>query len=542
MARTLVRRGGDNGAALRSYNGAPAAPFAFPSVEPNPNDPAFQPVLDPLEDKEASVNRARVIYREIPNTSVQTGWSIAQIRGALVEFVTGQFDRPSQLLDAVIADSRVQSAMKSRSGGLLGRPVRFKLPKKYEGDETAKKCLSRWERHWPQMAAEPAMLDLLETSHGMGFSYAQILWDTSGKTWYPYLQSFSTRYSYYFWPTRDHVATTLDGPVVITPGDGKWVLHAPYGRYRGWMRGALRALAQWWLARNYALRDWARYSERHGFPILLADTPFGADPDDVVAYGTALQGLGQESVLQLPGGPDLTKYGKYDLRYLEPRDRSWQGFQELIGQCNDEITLALLGQNLTSQVKEGSFAAARVHADVRQAILEADARALAKTLYTQVARPFAALNFGDADMAPVITWDVRPQEDLEQKAKTFQAFSGALQQLRNAGLALKDAGKFARRFGLVGLELQEVPPIQIEAQLARATGKVSDASSSGLTKVAPSEAEEKAFEPEPDRDQTLEDDEKEKSRAASGPRARRSQGRKDHARKGARPRARRLAV
>lgn len=448
-------------------NGAPG-PYG---ITPRTDDAAFQPPKDLARDIPTMRAKARVIHREVPNVITQGGWSVADVRSALVDLTAGLFDRPSQLHDAIAGDSRVQSAMRSRSGGLLGNPIRFQLPKRYRDEPLAKKCLRAWENHWPQMAAEPALIDILESANGVGHSYAQLLWDTSREVWKPYLQSFGSRYAYYHWTERQHMAITLDGQVPVTPGDGHWVMHAPFGRYRGWMRGALRALAQWWLARNYALRDWARYSERHGFPILLADTPFGADPADVASYTTQLSGIGQESVLQLPGGPDITKYGKYDLRYLEPNDASWQAFKSLIDQCNDEITLALLGQNLTTQVKEGSFAAARVHADVKQAIIQADARSLSKTVYSQIARPFAALNFGNADFAPLVQWDVRVDEDMAVKARTFQSFAGGLVQLRTAGFQMKNPEKFARRFGLSGMRLSKVDPVQIEAQLARATGK-----------------------------------------------------------------------
>lgn len=470
------------------YNGASSQYPGLEQVIPPPDDPAFQPPAEPMRDLGAARSRALLIQREIPNVSVQLGWGISDVRNALADLMAGLFDRPAQLLDTIAGDSRVQSAMRSRSGGLLGRPLQFKVPDRYKHDREAKKCLRLWERHWPRMAAEPALLDLLETAHSLGFSYAQILWDTHGTVWKPYLQSFNARFSYYHWWYRIHVGVTLDGQSPITGGDGQWVLHAPYGQYRGWMRGALRALAQWWLARNYALRDWARYCERHGFPIIIADTPFGADPNSIAQLQSQLQQIGQESVLQVPGSVDVTKYGKYDLRYLEANDRNWQAFQELINQCNDEITLALLGQNLTSQVKEGSLAAARVHADVRQAILEADARALAQTIYVQVARPFAAFNFGNPNLAPRIQWDVRPQEDLKVKAESFNAFASGLRELRTAGFALKNPEAFARKFGLRGLNLVDVPPVQIEAQLARANGQVSDATDkSGLTPIAPSQ-------------------------------------------------------
>lgn len=440
---------------------------------PATNDPAFQPIGDPTRDGAALRQRVRVIHREIPNVVVEQNWTPARVRAALVDLVVGLFDRPAQLHDGIISDSRMQSAMRQRSGGLLGRPISFKPPAKLKDDETAKKCCRAWEHHWPQMNAEPALLDLLETKASLGFSYAQLLWDTNKKVWKPYLQSFNARYSWYHWILRSFIAITLDGQVPITPGDGHWVLHG--GEYRSWMRGTIRAVAQWWLARGYSLRDWARYCERHGFPIILFDTPFGADPQDIAVAQGQLAEIGQEDIFQTPGSVDVNKYGRYDLRYLEPKDRNWQAFAELIRQCNDEITLALLGQNLTSEVKEGSLAAARVHADVRQAILEADARELARTLYTQVLRPFAALNFGDARYAPTIQWDVRPQEDLEQKARTFQAFATAMNQLRQAGVAIDDVAGFARRFGLRGLAVHDVDPVQVEARLAQATGKADDA-------------------------------------------------------------------
>jgi hypothetical protein len=446
------------------------APLTVPS-----NDPAWQRPSDPLTDPGATRSRAMVINREIPNVVVETGWTPAMVRCALEDLVVGLFDRPAQLHDTVSGDSRVQSANRSRAAGLLGKPFTFRLPKKKKDDPLAHKCLRRWRAHWPRMEAEPTILLLLERSNSLGFAYAQILWDTSGRTWYPYLEGWNARYAYYHWLLRCHVAVTMDGQTPITPGDAHWVLHAPYGQYRGWMQGALRAVVLWWLARNYALRDWARYSERHGFPILLADTPFGADPTAIANYQGQLVTIGQESVLQLPGSVDVTKYGRYDLRYLEPKDRNWQGFKELIEQCNAEITLALLGQNLTSEIKEGSMAAARVHANVLQTWLAADARALTQTIYRDVLRPFAAINYGNPDLAPIPEWDVSPPEDHETKARTFQAFGQGINQLRLGGVRVKDPVKFARKFGLELSETELVDPIQVEARLAGATGAVETA-------------------------------------------------------------------
>lgn len=426
---------------------APTKPNPDPYQQPlqiPTNDPAWQPPKDPLGN--AKYN-ASIINREIPLGVVQTGWTISEARQAIESLVYGNFNEPAQLWDAVTGDSRVQSAMQSRVGGLMGRELRHQMPAKYKDSAIAKECLEAWCEHWPSMATEPVMRDMLSWGVGLGFQASQMLWDTSKPLWKPYLVPFHPRFTYYQWQLREIIAITQDGPTAITGGDGHWVLHAPSGRIRGWMNGAVRAIAPWWLARNYALRDWARYSERHGMPIGLAYSPSGGDAEHIDAWRYALSNLGQESILQLPVSEN-EEFGKFDFKWLETDGSGWAGFKELIAQCNAEITLAVLGQNLTSEVKEGSFAAARVHADVRQAILEADARALSQTIYTQIARPYALLNFGDAELAPRSHWDIIPYEDHKALSDTFNAFTIGVSTLKNAGYKVTSIVDFGRQFGL----------------------------------------------------------------------------------------------
>lgn len=443
----------------------------LPGVTPRTDDPGFQPPRDPL-DVAGNVlrNKASVIHREIPIVTTQTGWTIMQVRQAIECLTTGLFDGPAQLVDAITGDSRVHSAFQQRIGGLLGRRIDHRIPKEFEDSPLAKECLQAWENHWHNMASEPVLGDMQVWGFGLGFWVGQQLWDTSGPYWKPYLVPFHARYTYYHWLFRRFIAITMDGQVPIEPGDGHWILHAPYGNYRGWMRGAIRAIAPWWLARNYALRDWARYSERHGMPIGKAITPFGADVGAINKFRSDLSNLGQESIIQLPQSPEA-EIGKYDLTWLETTDQAWDGFQGLISQCNAEITLAVLGQNLTSEVKEGSFAAARVHADVRQTILEADARALSQTIYTQMARPFAAINFGNPDLAPVTCWDIIPYEDNKVNADVLYQFCNALKALKDAGHSVKDIEEFARKFGLEfgDLEKVEAPATPATPELPKVT-------------------------------------------------------------------------
>lgn len=400
------------------------------------SDPAWQPPTDPLVKVGI---QAGVIEREIPIVSTAEGWSIDLVRQALASMMAGQFDLSAQLADAMRGDSRVASAQQSRISGLLGRTIAFSAPKGLEEDPEALACLAAWEECWSTLASESALGDMQRWTVDLGMAPAQLLWDTSGPIWKPHLVPWHPRYTWWHFTERRLIAVTMDNQAPVTPGDGHWVLHAPHGSYRAWVNGAIRSVAPWWLARNYALRDWARYSERHGFPIVKAITPQGADPLDSARFESAMAGLGQESVVRLPQSTD-PEVGKFDMEYLETTDQTWNTFPGLIEVSNMEITLRYLGQNLTSQVQEGSLAAARVHANTMQAILEADARGLEDTIYNQIARPFAALNFGNPDLAPKTTWDVSPPEDTTAKAQALSTFATAVGTLKTAGFNMPTQG------------------------------------------------------------------------------------------------------
>ncbi len=432
-------------------------------------DPAWQPPREPTTDEVRA--KAGAVSREIPLVTIATGWDVNATRGAYSDLVVGLFDRPAQLVDSIVGDSRVQAGMASRVGGVLGRPVDFLIPRRLRKDHAARKCRDAFVDAWPTMAAEPIMSELQRWAVMLGFGPAQILWDTSGRYAIPHVVPWHPRYTYYHWTYRCYVAVTMDGQERIRPGDGHWILHAPHGEYRGWMHGAVRAIAPWWLARNYALRDWARYSERHGLPMIKALTPAVGDPVQQAAFRASMSNLGQETVIHLPRG--VAGAEGYDVALLEASDGAWEGFSGLIRQCDTEITLSLLAQNLTTEVKEGSYAAARVHADVRQALLEADARALAETIYRQLARPFAAMNFGDPDLAPRVVWNVQPYEDNLTAVQTLFQFAQAIYAMRNAGKEIVDVERVAKDFGLNLGALKTVDPLQtatagIKAQVAGA--------------------------------------------------------------------------
>lgn len=434
----------------------------------NTQDPAWQPPRDPLgADARAT---AGIIRREIPISVVATGWDVRGVRAARQELVLGLFDLPAQMVDAMIlTDARVQAGLASRLS-IFGRPVKFTTPPQYRDSSLAKECKIAFRNAWPSMATEPVMSELQRWAVMLGVGFAQNLWDFSGPYAIPHPLPWHPRYVYFDWLYRCYIAITLDGIEPIVPGDASWILHAPHGEYRGWMRGAAFSMSPWWLGRSYALRDWMRYSERHGLPMLKFKRPAVGDPYQGAFMRQQLANLGQEAVFDLPQNPPPAL--SYDIELLEAKDTAHEGFRMLIQQCSEEETLALMAQTLTTSMPaEGgsSYAAARVHAGVLQGLLEADARALSLTAYRCLARPFAEINFGNADLAPVPSWDVTPFEDAKTKAAAAMSLAETLNFLRLAGFRTnpRDARRLFKRT-IPGFDigrLEAIEPLQLQVAI-----------------------------------------------------------------------------
>ncbi len=125
-------------------------------------------------------------------------------------------------------------------------------------------------------------------------------------------------------------------------------------------------------------------------------------------------------------------------------------FQAQIDVANTGIAIALAGQNLTSEVQGGSYAAAQVHQRVANVLLAADASALSDTMH-EVLGHWSQHNLGRDRPAPWPVWDLSLPEDLAKTAGGWSAAVAAAQSW-NAALASRglevDLEEVARRADL----------------------------------------------------------------------------------------------
>jgi hypothetical protein len=415
-------------------------------------DPAFEGKVVDATDANTRA-RAKLVYRDLPLVTIQNTWSIEQARGALYAHLIGTFYTSGMLCDSILGDDRVSATLNSRGAALFGREVRFKPA---DDSAAAKECLDAWERWWPRFSGTAAMREMFDYGVVMGFSHGQLCWSTRepGLDFAPHLFPWHPVFEWYDWTLRCYQAIGQDAQIPIVPGNGKWVEFAPFGSYRGWVRGALRSVTEPWMLRHFGFRDMARFGEVHGNPTRKGYVPMVGDPVERGNFEKSLANMGANTAMIIPRGVDQNDGLGYDYELEEASSTAWEVHPSQIDRCDMAIVLALYMTN-TQVVEGGSYGAVKANLQQRSEATQLDNQGWKRTIYNDVARPFAYLNFGDANLAPFTWWDVTSREEYESNAKQFQAIGTAIEVLRRGGIQFTDEGEVRRwveeRFGLAGL-------------------------------------------------------------------------------------------
>ena len=399
----------------------------------------FRPGLPPLDH-----HPTPRIYRDPPITTLDT-WVIDDIKGALQNHEIGMFYSSARLADAMSGDDRIASVLSTRVKAVLGLPFSISTKKTSKDIKEADHVRRVVAREWDRMVPKAMAAELFQWGIQMGFALAEVCWEVRGKPqrWYPTIRTWHPSLCYYRYDERAFYVTTMEGPIRITPGDGKWILYAPHGEYRGWMHGTVRTCAMPWRLRTFGFRDWGRHAEKHGFPWILPRVPMASSDEDKLAFFNALNSIGGEPTIMCP---EVDEHNRFDVDFKEAAHPADQVFEGLTTRCDTLISCAILGQNLTTEVQGGSYAAATVHGQVRQDYLESDCATLAQCLEQQLLRPFVAFNFEHSSkLIPTPAWDPTPPEDRESGTRVVHDIALAISTLAKVGFPL-DIEEFAKRY------------------------------------------------------------------------------------------------
>ncbi len=156
-----------------------------------------------------------------------------------------------------------------------------------------------------------------------------------------------------------------------------------------------------WLKRNSA-RMWAVALEKYAAPTVAGYHPVTADAVTVDKLLEACQAVALEQAVAIPEGMRV--------ELIEAKRSSGGDFQAFVQHWDAAIAKIILSQTMTTD-DGSSLSQARVHADVRNEIIEADADLICQSFTAQVVTPWTAWNF-PAATPPRVWRNVQPPEDL----------------------------------------------------------------------------------------------------------------------------------
>jgi phage gp29-like protein len=373
-------------------------------------------------------------------------WTPNQLRSVTQVAESGHLQRLADLCDNLIGDDRIQELLETRTGNLLGAELSFDASIRTKTREPAKYA-AELEEDFFDAFPEDECAQVLAWGRLIGYSFGELSeWrETDSGRVIPLLKFWHPKHFRYDWPTHTWMLILGAGnEQPITPGEGKWILYAPFGRYRPWAQGLWRGLSRFWLLKSFAINDWGLHSEKTSKHVITAAENSTSDQRKQVAAD--IFEMYSNSVISLPHG--------FDMKLIELSANTREIYNAQIEAANEAAAIAILGQNLTTKVEGGSYAAAQTHATVELKRTKSDKATFSTTLRSQAVSWWAEYNFGDRRQAPWPNWHVEPPEDRAQNAETLKTVADSLVVLKTAGFKLAPE-TIAERFGIDLLPLTD---------------------------------------------------------------------------------------
>jgi len=151
------------------------------------------------------------------------------------------------------------------------------------------------------------------------------------------------------------------------------------------------------------LKFWVIFTEKYGIPHLIGKHPRGASKEDTDTLADLLENMVQDAIAVIPDDSSV------EIQEAN-KSSSAEIFEKLIDKMNAEISKAILGQTLTTEIgSSGSYAASNTHMQVRQDIIDADKKLVERTI-NQLIQWVYEINFSSEEV-PV--FELYQEEDVD---------------------------------------------------------------------------------------------------------------------------------
>jgi phage gp29-like protein len=365
---------------------------------------------------EVGVGTAGSMYSSYPSQ----GLTPERLAAILKEADQGDVLRQAELFEEMEEkDAHLGSVLQTRKLAVAGLDWEVVADPGTKGQEAAafvKEAIGHIE-NW-----DGALLDLLDAI-GKGFAISEIMWEVAGgRVW---AKELRWRHQKMF--TFYDGGRLVEAPRLLTGGEpvrgeelppNKFVVHRFRSRSGAAHRaGILRPCAYTYLFKNYALKDWVIFNERFAMPMRVGKFGPGASEAERRTLRNAVFNLGSDAAAVISDSTVI------ELLDTDGKRASADIYEKLLQFCDRSVSKAVLGHTGSSESTPGRLGSEHEAREVRQDLIEADAKALQRTINMQLVRPLVEFNFGPDAGLPAFRFRHEAEEDLREVAETYRTIS-----------------------------------------------------------------------------------------------------------------------
>lgn len=372
------------------------------------------------------------VIREIFPVAPSSGWTMEQILSAIDSHDQGNFQSSELLYHAMTKQPRIGAALDKRAHFIRNFP--FHLEPNKEAPIRINKMAKEWEENFSVTLSDDTLAEIIRRTVMFGFCIARHSYTIECGQIIPVLEVWSHSSCYYNQLERCFYVASKEGQLLKVSGD-PWVVFST-GGMRPWLNGAIRKLGfPFFLLINAEYR-WADFNDTEAEAIKYITGP--VQTREQIEAGKLVS---QISIMR--AGDTVFVPEGYDFKLLTSQGRgsAYKTFADLIDQCNKDISIVLLGNNLVQEIEGGSHAAATAAFDGLYDLAKSDASVL-HPIYSATCRLWIEKNFtpeiyNEVSLLPFRPrpiWDVRKPEDQKEIALTAASYSASFSQfLQSAG-------------------------------------------------------------------------------------------------------------
>jgi phage gp29-like protein len=215
------------------------------------------------------------------------------------------------------------------------------------------------------------------------------------------------------------------------------------------------------------IKFWVIFSEKYGMPYLVGKHPRGATTGEINKLLDMLENMVQDAIAVVPEDAEV------DIKEAGGKAASADIYEKLLSYCKGEISIALLGQNLTTEVKGGSFAATTGHMEVRQDVVDGDRR-LVEGAFNHLISWIYEMNFAGGE---------RPVFSLYEEEDVDAALADRDSKLMSGGQVRFTKKYFQKAYGFDEEDIEIVPPAPPQPFMPAFAESAGDAATADLVRA-----------------------------------------------------------